>query len=661
MRRRGLSTLGAVLLVALATTVFAGARKPPSDPLVLLGHSVTQGAAPGYIEDSACATCHAKIYRSYQEVGMARSFARAQPDRLSESLAGSRFYHAASKSHFEMNIRDGRLFFKRYQIDEDGVPVNVFEQAVDYVIGSGHHARSYVYRTPSGELFQLPIGWYSQTREWAMSPGFDRPRNDGVLRPVRRECLFCHNAYPDVPADSDAHWAPQTFPATLPEGIGCQRCHGPGAAHVRAALDRTSSSEAILSTIVNPKRLDSERREAVCLQCHLLAAVALPGVRRFDRDDYSFRPGEKLGDYMVHVDIDEARPAADRFEIDHQGYRLRQSRCFLESQGRLSCTTCHDPHVRIPAADRAAHYAAVCLSCHERHAPVADASVAAEDCTGCHMPKRRTQDVVHVVMTDHKIVRRGPADATAPLEESEADVRGVRLLDPATLPPGPEREASLSVAALRGRATPDALEQLREALLASPPRAITPVFDLAMGQIKLKEFAECEKTLAGILTKSPNDVLALQWTGICRVGQNKPKEAIDLFERVLKAAPDTVEAHFNLGLLLAGQGEHKRAAVHLERAVALRPNLAAGWYRLARTRAHLGRTDESVLAYRRALEIDPSYAPAYVELGQTLVERGDRAGARRTFKLGMTLAAKPEAIASALEKVGAEPGPTTAP
>ena len=30
---------------------------------------------------------------------------------------------------------------------------------------------------------------------------------------------------------------------------------------------------------------------------------------------------------------------------------------------------------------------------------------ASADCIGCHMPKRRTDDAVHVVMTDHWIQR----------------------------------------------------------------------------------------------------------------------------------------------------------------------------------------------------------------------------------------------------------------
>src|SRR5260370_36176261 len=43
---------------------------------------------------------------------------------------------------------------------------------------------------------------------------------------------------------------------------------------------------------------------------------------------------------------------------------------------------------------------------------------AATDCVAGHMPKRRTEDVVHVVMTDHLIRRRPPShDLLAELVE----------------------------------------------------------------------------------------------------------------------------------------------------------------------------------------------------------------------------------------------------
>ena len=74
------------------------------------------------------------------------------------------------------------------------------------------------------------------------------------------------------------------------------------------------------------------------------------------------------------------------------------------------------------------------------------------DCIGCHMPKRRTDDVVHAVMTDHYIQRRKPErDLLAPLAErhvtEDNGYRGeVVLYYPQDMPNGPESELYLAVA-----------------------------------------------------------------------------------------------------------------------------------------------------------------------------------------------------------------------
>src|SRR5262249_19741967 len=64
-----------------------------------------------------------------------------------------------------------------------------------------------------------------------------------------------------------------------------------------------------------------------------------------------------------------------------------------------------------------------------------------EDCIGCHMPKRRAEDAVHVVMTDHRIARQPKKhDPAVPLDEYElarrADYSGEGVFCEWVEPPG---------------------------------------------------------------------------------------------------------------------------------------------------------------------------------------------------------------------------------
>jgi hypothetical protein len=66
-------------------------------------------------------------------------------------------------------------------------------------------------------------------------------------------------------------------------------------------------------------------------------------------------------------------------------------------------------------------YRAQCRRCHEQ----AHAGKPDSDCVACHMPKRRAQDAVHVVMTDHRIQRQPPSgDLLAARQEKETLWRG---------------------------------------------------------------------------------------------------------------------------------------------------------------------------------------------------------------------------------------------
>ena len=64
------------------------------------------------------------------------------------------------------------------------------------------------------------------------------------------------------------------------------------------------------------------------------------------------------------------------------------------------------------------HYTAVCRECHAAATLEKAKHPQGPDCIGCHMPKRRTDDVVQAVVTDHYIQRRKPdRDLLAPLAE----------------------------------------------------------------------------------------------------------------------------------------------------------------------------------------------------------------------------------------------------
>jgi Tfp pilus assembly protein PilF len=599
--------------------------------------------------------CHRDLFRSYQEVGMARSFYRPRPETAIEDFAHAEVVHAPSRQRFAMQrSSEGRFLFRRWQLDPEGQPINVLEQEVDWVLGSGNHARTYLYQTPQGELFQLPVAWYTQEAAWGMAPGYDRPDHEGVLRRVRRECMFCHNAYPEAPAGSDAYEAPHVFPRALPDGTGCQRCHGPGAEHIRVALSGTDDAAKVRAAIVNPARLPPARRDDVCFECHLQPAVALPGVLRFGRGDFSFRPGEALADFRVQVDVEEeGRTPAERFEINHHPYRLRQSRCWLASQGALNCLTCHDPHRKVPAVERAAHYRAACLTCHAAEACTREthggAAAQPDDCAGCHMPKRRTQDVVHVVMTDHLIRRRpGGPELLAPLAESEPVLTDVHFLEPASAPAGDLGEVYRAVTLLRASGSRAVLDHLAKKLPATGAAAVEPWLDLARGQLQQHRFTDAEGTLRAVLARPQPPLVAEEWLAFAQAGLGRRAEAIATLRRVLARDPDRPEARFNLGHFLLNEGKAEQATAELRRAIELRPNQVPAWLDLGAAQARLGRLDEAAASFRRALEIEPSQTEAYLSLARILDRAGRRPEALRYLRHGAAAAAHPERLTAAL-------------
>ncbi len=566
---------------------------------------------------------------------MGRSFSLPNVAALHAEFNGASVYNQPSDMHYTLLERDGKLFERRYQIGYRGQQTNIVDEQVDYVIGSGNHAQTFLHRDSEGQLIELPVTWYAERGgDWAMSPGYDRPDQEDFRRAIPGECMFCHNAYPRPLAGfNPAGLDPPAFPKTLPAGIDCQRCHGPGRAHVEAARSR-GPVDAIRAAIVNPARLNRDRQLEVCMQCHLETSSShMPNeIRRYNRALFSFRPGQPLGDYKIYFDP-VSNQKNDRFEIAHAAYRLRMSACFRHSQ--MTCITCHDPHRSYRAPDMVQRYLAVCQSCHEgvKHTV---APPAGENCLTCHMPQRRTDDAVHVVMTDHYIQRTKPdRDLVAPKPEviDEQDRLGIVLYYPPQLPPTAENELYVDLAeAEDGSQGGQAIARLQEAIAKYGPTAPEFYFELAHAYSKTRQYGDAVRCYEEALRRHPVYPAASKELAVALVAEGKMPPAEEVLSRAAAASPDDDQLLADLGNLYQRQGRVSDARRILLRTLALNPTLAQAENLLGLLAIRDKDRQDAEKWLRAAIRDNPDLAEAHSNLGNLLSGTGDYEQAAYQFQ-----------------------------
>jgi hypothetical protein len=578
-------TCGAIVLAATLTWIFRSSRRelfPARQPRVPEtysaiavggGHdSPAQTDSVEWIGSRKCAECHSDLWKSYESTPMAHSAAPVLLAAIVEDYTLHTSFANPESRIYRVERSADHVFHHESMTDADGAVI--FDQAVEvhYAIGSGKRGRSYLIDR-GGIMKVSPITWYSQAGRWDLSPGYQPRLHKRFDRRAVDLCLVCHVGRLSFDRDKPDRYG---NPPLLEAAIGCERCHGPGAGHIRFHQGADPNSDQI-DPIVNPARLDPARREDVCNQCHLLGDRIL----RHGRTAHDFRPGERLEEtwaiFLKGNGIENDQTTRAVGQVD----QMRESACFEKSAGRLGCVSCHDPHSSPAAADREAFYNGRCANCHSDGGcslPPAERSAApaAGSCIACHMRPLSTNNVPHTSQTDHRILRRPDAARTSrPTGEMELFDHAEQRLPPLDL--------------VRALAIMQARSVLRHPDAAS--------------------IARLEAQLRDVTDRYPDDVDVLMVLGILSMLERRPSDAREFWETVLRLRSEHEGALLQLAQFEKEAGHTAEAIELLERYRAIDPRQAELQGYLGELQWNAGCREEGIASATEGLNLDPRLAP----------------------------------------------------
>jgi hypothetical protein len=461
--------------------------------------SQAASATPVRQADAACARCHRQIFDSYLKTPMANASGAAS-DRM---LPGS--YHDSSSNvdYRFYTAPDGEwMSYDRppdHATDAAPRPALDGKYKLQYFLGSGHLGLTYLYSI-HGYWFETPAAYYAKTG-YDMKPGIGHPPNMPPGLPMNSGCMRCHMS--DVPredAGTDNHYQGLPF---RHGGITCESCHGDATRHL-ATQGKAS--------VINPVKLDPDRRDSICINCHLEGDTNVEHRGRYAVD---YKPGERISDYLAfyqYVSADATSRGVSEIE------QFSQSRCKRTSGDRMSCTTCHDPHRTPDPQERVAFYRGKCLQCHNVGNFAATHHTENPDCTSCHMPKSGAGNIPHVAWTDHRLLAR-PDQA-----HNSNRPTGSRDLVPI----------------LKAGGTPRDLALAYYNLVTNGERA---------------ERQRAFELLAQANQADPSDTQVAMALGVLFQAKGARPEAIAAYKQVLHYDPLNLTASVNLGTLLAQSGD----------------------------------------------------------------------------------------------------------
>jgi len=370
---------GLVAAVSVVVAFAIGARRSEFGPVPV--------RAANAVGDAACLSCHADK-ASYEGIAHRRTTRHPSSAAIDASFQPGKDVLLTTNPtvHFRMDSTADGFF----ETAVTGRPPDTTsrKEKISYVVGSGRKGQSFLYWAGDG-LYQLPVSYWKSLDTWINSPGPGYV--DGMVnfdRAVAPRCLECHatwiNERPQLTGAS--HF--DSTGAIL--GITCERCHASGREHV--ARERSATRFVRGPAIVNPGRLDRDRKMDACAQCH--GGLGSPKVPSF-----SYVAGHRLEDYL-HLSKQDSNATVDVH--GNQVALLERSKCFQSSQ--MTCLTCHDVHRQ---QRNVADLSGRCLTCHTLEScglfPTHGKTLAGR-CVDCHMPLQKSNLIVSALGSEKEQV-----------------------------------------------------------------------------------------------------------------------------------------------------------------------------------------------------------------------------------------------------------------
>ena len=303
---------------------------------------------PAYLGSAACADCHADATAAWSGSDHANAWKLPSEATVLGDFDEAVFEHGGQPTRY---FREGDGFF----IETEGPDGARRAYPVVGVAGIDP-LQQYLLSPEPGRTQAYDIAWDVAGGRWyPVFPGDPPPPGDGFhwtgpYKSWEARCAECHaTGY-----SRNYNPATRTYAPEMAEiGVGCEACHGPGAAHVAwaAAPGTWTRPQGLTATGLTVDLAASAGAEIEqCGACHS---------RREAHGDGNPIPGTPYNNAFTLALLRDGLYQADGAILDEvfEMGSFLQSKMYARS---VRCSTCHEPH----SATLRAEGNAVCTQCH---------------------------------------------------------------------------------------------------------------------------------------------------------------------------------------------------------------------------------------------------------------------------------------------------------